>query len=126
MVRELAVLQRDRPEESSELVERIDMRLGNAKNGSMLIHGPNDNALDAIGTSLSGQVKCIYIDPPYNNMESYTHYDDRDGHDDWIKKLTNHATKLKTLLTQDGSIWISIDDYQIDRKSTRLNSSHNA
>lgn len=122
MVRELAVLQRDCPKESSELVERIDLRLGNAKNGSMLIHGPNDKALDAIGASLNGQVKCIYIDPPYNNMESYTHYDDRDGHDEWIKKLTNHARRLKTLLTKDGSIWISIDDYQMHYLKVALDS----
>lgn len=79
----------------------------------MLIHGSNDGVLDAFGDGLNGQVKCIYIDPPYNNMESYTHYDDRDVHDVWINKLIQHTKRLKNILTEDGSIWISIDDYQM-------------
>jgi len=79
----------------------------------MLIHGSNDQALDALGTSVFGKVKCIYIDPPYNNMESYNHYDDRDGHHVWIRKISHHIEKLKSLLSEDGSIWVSIDDYQM-------------
>lgn len=95
------------------LVERPDLRLGQDGPESLLIHGDNDLALDALGDSLNGQVKCVYIDPPYNNMESYVHYEDRDGHEEWLEKLIGHIRRLKSLLTDDGSLWVSIDDYQV-------------
>lgn len=95
------------------LAEVGDMRLGERNFGSILARGDNDLVLDALGTKFYEQVRCIYIDPPYNNMESYAHYDDRDQHDEWIEKLTRHVKKLKRLLSKDGSIWISIDDHQV-------------
>jgi adenine-specific DNA-methyltransferase len=99
--------------EREPLVERPDLRLGGGGPESMLVQGDNDQVLDALGDSLWGQVKCVYIDPPYNNMESYAHYEDRDGHDKWLEKLTGHLRRLKDLLTDDGSLWVSIDDYQV-------------
>lgn len=95
------------------LVEVNNMKLGTKDFNLMLAQGDNDQVLDALGSELHDGVRCIYIDPPYNNMESYAHYDDRDHHDDWIEKLTAHVKRLKNLLTDDGSIWISIDDYQV-------------
>lgn len=95
------------------LVERADLRIGTHGPESVLVRGDNDEALWALRPSLERQVRCIYIDPPYNNMESYTHYDDRDGHDEWLAKLVRHVTTLRDLLTHDGSIWISIDDRQV-------------
>lgn len=95
------------------LEERLDLKIGSGGNVSLLIHGDNDQALIALSHAVASSVKCIYIDPPYNNMESYVHYEDRDGHDEWILKLVNHVRKLKDTLTDDGSIWISIDDYQV-------------
>ncbi len=90
-----------------------DLRLGDKGPVSFLVHGDNDLVLDAVSPLLNGSVKCIYIDPPYNNLESYTHYDDRDNHQDWIERLTNHVKKLRPLLMDSGSIWISIDDRQL-------------
>ena len=46
-------------------------------------------------------------------MEVYLHYEDRDSHDEWIEKLTNHVSHLRSTLRQDGSLWISIDDRQV-------------
>jgi adenine-specific DNA-methyltransferase len=46
-------------------------------------------------------------------MESYAHYDDTDGHDEWLEKLVAHVRRLKNLLTPDGSLWVSIDDHQL-------------
>lgn len=95
------------------LLEVPDLRLGSKGPESILFHGDNDAVLDEVSPSFDGSVKCIYIDPPYNNMESYTHYDDRDDHGEWIERLTRHAERLKPLLRDDGSIWISIDDRQV-------------
>lgn len=104
------------------LAELGDMRLGEKNFNSILARGDNDLVLDALGTEFHGQVRCIYIDPPYNNMESYAHYDDRDHHDEWISKLTHHVGKLKKLLSKDGSIWISIDDHQVHYLKVALDS----
>lgn len=99
--------------EKGLLVERHDLRLGRTGPECLLVRGDNDSTLEALKTKLQGQVKCIYIDPPYNNMESYVHYEDNDDHEQWLDKLTRHIYKLRDVLTGDGSIWISIDDYQL-------------
>lgn len=80
---------------------------------NVLIHGDNDRALDALTEEIKGSVQCIYIDPPYNNLESYAHYEDRDDHEVWIDKMLAHVGRLKATLTESGSIWISIDDRQV-------------
>ncbi len=80
---------------------------------SVLIHGDNDHALDTLATTLESAVQCIYIDPPYNNLESYVHYEDRDDHDAWIAKMSTHAARLKKTLANTGSLWVSIDDRQV-------------
>jgi adenine-specific DNA-methyltransferase len=62
---------------------------------------------------IASRVRCIYIDPPYNNMESYNHYTDRDNSDIWLERLKRHISLLKYCLRSDGSIWVSIDDRQV-------------
>lgn len=77
-----------------------------------IIQGENLDVLDLLGKDYSEKVKCIYIDPPYNNGENYTHYDDS-VHEEWIVEIKKRLRKLKPLLTSDGSIWISIDDSEV-------------
>ena len=79
----------------------------------MVIHGDNKLALDHLHDQFKGQVKCIYIDPPYNNGETYTHYNDDQNHEAWLNELSQVLAKLKPLMTEDGSLWISIDDNQL-------------
>lgn len=78
---------------------------------NLIIQGDNKVVLNSI-TDFHGKVKCIYIDPPYNNGESYHHYNDRD-HEDWLDEITTTLTLLKPYLSVDGSIWISIDDNEM-------------
>lgn len=77
-----------------------------------IIQGENLDVLDLLTKDYIDKVKCIYIDPPYNNGESYTHYDDS-VHEEWIVEIKKRLRKLKPLLTPDGSIWISIDDSEV-------------
>jgi adenine-specific DNA-methyltransferase len=84
----------------------------NDKSTRKIIQGENLDVLDLLAKEYSEKVKCIYIDPPYNNGENYTHYDDS-VHEEWIVEIKKRLRKLKTLLTTDGSIWISIDDSEI-------------
>lgn len=77
---------------------------------NMLIHGDNLLALKALEAEYSGKVKCIYIDPPYNTGNAFEHYDDGYEHSIWLSLMRDRLEILKNLLTDDGSIWISLDD----------------
>ncbi len=54
---------------------------------NMLIHGDNLLALKALEKKFAGQVKCIYIDPPYNTGSAFTHYDDNLEHSQWLNLM---------------------------------------
>lgn len=75
-----------------------------------LIFGDNLLALKALEQELQGQVKCIYIDPPYNTGSAFEHYDDGIEHSLWLSLLRDRIELLRKLLTNDGSIWINLDD----------------
>lgn len=77
---------------------------------NMLIHGDNLLALKALERKYAGQVKCIYIDPPYNTGAAFSHYDDNLEHSTWLSLMRPRLELLRDLLSDDGSIWISIDD----------------
>lgn len=77
---------------------------------NMLIHGDNLLALKALESRYAGQVKCIYIDPPYNTGSAFEHYDDNLEHSQWLSLMRPRLEILWNLLSDDGSIWISIDD----------------
>ena len=81
---------------------------GTAEN--MLIHGDNLLALKALEQTYTGKVKCIYIDPPYNTGAAFEHYDDNLEHSTWLSLIKPRLEILRNLLSEDGSIWISIDD----------------
>ncbi len=77
---------------------------------NMLIHGDNLLALKALEKKFAGQVKCIYIAPPYNTGSAFEHYDDNLEHSQWLNLMRPRLEILRNLLSNDGSIWISIDD----------------
>lgn len=77
---------------------------------NMLIHGDNLLALKALEKRYGGQVKCIYIDPPYNTGSAFEHYDDNLEHSQWLNLMRPRLEILRSLLSSDGSLWISIDD----------------
>ncbi|MDY7549465.1 site-specific DNA-methyltransferase [Pseudomonas sp. FG1] len=79
---------------------------------NMLIHGDNLLALKALETdpNVRGKVKCIFIDPPYNTGSAFEHYDDGIEHSLWLTMMRDRLTILWELLSEDGSIWITVDD----------------
>ncbi|MFM5269965.1 site-specific DNA-methyltransferase [Aeromonas veronii] len=83
---------------------------GCAFNDNLLIHGDNLLALKALEQQYAGKVKCIFIDPPYNTGSAFTHYDDGIEHSIWLTMMRDRLELLKTLMSEDGSIWIAIDD----------------
>ena len=104
---------------------------GDDRNGNMVIHGDNLEALKSLLPEYEGKVKCIYIDPPYNTGNEGWIYndnvndprikkwlgdvvgkegDDLSRHDKWLCMMYPRLRLLQKLLAEDGAIFISIDD----------------
>jgi len=77
---------------------------------NILIHGDNLLALKALEQDFAGKVKCIFIDPPYNTGSAFEHYDDGVEHSIWLSLMGHRLRALHGLLSDDGSMWIAIDD----------------
>lgn len=93
------------------LLEEVpELGYGDRDAGNMLIQGDNLEALKALLPYYTGQVKCIYIDPPYNTGSAFEHYDDNLEHSQWLAMMWPRLELLRELLAEDGSIWVSIDD----------------
>lgn len=100
----------ENPEYSYGEVETDVLPNGKLWKGNMLIHGDNLLVLKALEQDYSGQIKCIYIDPPYNTGNAFEQYDDGIEHSIWLGLIKERLIILRNLLANDGSIWISIDD----------------
>lgn len=102
--------------------------------GNLIIHGDNLEALKALLPEYEGRIKCIYIDPPYNTGEEKWVYndnvshpklskwlgeivgkegDDLSRHDKWLCMMYPRLKLLNKLLSEDGAIFISIDDNEL-------------
>ena len=90
---------------------RVSSRsFGETRTGNWLFEGDNFDVLTALRSSLEGRVRCIYLDPPYNNREQYNHYSDDMEHSAWLDSMTKRLELASRFLSENGSIWISIDD----------------
>lgn len=78
-----------------------------------LIFGDNLLALKALEQEFAGKVKCVFIDPPYNTGSAFTHYDDGLEHSIWLGLMRDRLEVIKQLLSEDGSLWITIDDNEV-------------
>jgi len=102
--------------------------------GNLLVEGDNLLALKALLPYYAGQVKCIYIDPPYNTGNEQWVYNDNvnspemrswlgrvvggeaedlSRHDKWLCMMYPRLTLLRQMLREDGSLWMSIDDNEV-------------
>lgn len=95
------------PEKSYHATERVS---DNDLFDNQLIFGDNLLALKALEQQFAGKIKCVFIDPPYNTGSAFEHYDDGIEHSLWLSLIRDRLEILKRLLTEDGSLWITIDD----------------
>lgn len=86
---------------------------GERGTGNALIHGDNLPVLKSLRSEFADRVRCVYIDPPYNNQERYRHYDDNRSHTEWLEMISERLEAIRPLLTLDGSLWISVDDREV-------------
>ena len=107
---------------------------GDAGSGNLIVQGDNLHALKALLPRYAGQVKCIYIDPPYNTGNEGWAYNDNvnspeirkwlgevvgkegetlDRHDRWLCMMYPRLVLLRQFLRDDGAIFVSIDDNEV-------------
>ncbi len=111
-----------------------ELSCGDTAIGNLIVQGDNLHALKALLPRYAGQVKCIYIDPPYNTGNEGWVYNDNvnsseirnwlgkvvgkegetlDRHDRWLCMLYPRLVLLKQFLREDGAIFVSIDDNEV-------------
>lgn len=111
-----------------------ELSCGDTDSGNLIVQGDNLLALKALLPRYAGQVKCIYIDPPYNTGNEGWVYNDNvnspeirrwlgevvgkegetlDRHDRWLCMMYPRLVLLKQFLRDDGAIFVSIDDNEI-------------
>ncbi len=111
-----------------------DFACGEPGEGNLIVQGDNLVALKALLPYYAGQVKCIYIDPPYNTGNEGWVYNDNvnspvirewlgkvvgkegetlDRHDRWLCMMYPRLALLRQFLREDGAIFISLDDNEI-------------
>ena len=80
---------------------------------NLLIKGNNLLALHSLKARYAGQVKLIYIDPPYNTGGDGFKYNDRFNHAAWLTFMRNRLEVARQLLRPDGAIFINLDDGEV-------------
>ncbi len=95
------------PEQSYHAAHRVT---DNDLFDNRLIFGDNLLALKALEQEFAGKIKCVFIDPPYNTGSAFAQYDDGIEHSTWLSLMQPRIALLRNLLSNDGSLWITIDD----------------
>ncbi len=80
------------------------------KNTNYLIKGNNLIALHSLKKKFAKQVKCIYIDPPYNTGNDSFNYNDNFNHSSWLVFMKNRLESAREFLSDDGVIFVQCDD----------------
>lgn len=78
-----------------------------------LIFGDNLLALKALEHEFTGNVKCIYIDPPFNTQQAFDHYEDGLEHSIWLSLVRDRIQIINRLLSFDGTLFVHIDDNEL-------------
>lgn len=95
-------------------------------NDNLLILGESGDVLEALtripelADKYVGKVKCIYIDPPFNTGDAFTHYEDNLEHSVWLTMMRDRLRHMKRLLSPEGSIWVHLDDNENHRMRVLL------
>jgi adenine-specific DNA-methyltransferase len=81
----------------------------------LLVHGDNFQALMLLTERYREQVKCVYVDPPYNTSEATFFYKNQYKHSSWLTMIEGRVENSKSFMTQDAIFQITIDDMELYR-----------
>lgn len=79
-------------------------------NDNLIIKGDNLMVLHSVKDLFRDKVKLVYIDPPYNTGNNGFNYNDSFNHSAWLTFMRSRLEVAREFLTDDGSVWINIDD----------------
>ena len=103
-------------------VKKNDISTDETEPTHILIEGDNFHSLSVLNYTHSGQIDFIYADPPYNTgardwkyNNNFVDNTDNFRHSKWLSFMKNRLTLAKSLLTDDGIICVTIDDYEMPR-----------
>ena len=88
---------------------------------NLLIRGDALNALVSLSelppfaAEFIGRVRLAYIDPPFNTGQAFENYDDNLEHSVWLTMIRDRLVQIRRLLSEDGSVWLHLDDTQMHR-----------
>ncbi|MFC7527582.1 site-specific DNA-methyltransferase [Actinoplanes sp. GCM10030250] len=100
--------------------DRVGTTTGTAAD-NLLIYGESGNALKSLNSiseyaeQYRGRIKLIYIDPPFNTGQAFASYDDNFEHSVWLTMFRDRVRQLVSLLADDGTIWVHLDDAEVHR-----------
>lgn len=103
--------------------ERADLE---PQEDNLLILGESGDVLEALtrvpelAEKYVGKVKLIYIDPPFNTAQTFASYEDNLEHSIWLTMMRDRLMHMKKLLSNDGSIWVHLDDSEVHRMRVLL------
>ncbi|OYN89477.1 site-specific DNA-methyltransferase [Parenemella sanctibonifatiensis] len=107
-----------------EQVGEVDGPTG--ANENLLIIGDSGDALRSLVTipeyhdKYAGQVKLVYIDPPFNTEKTFEHYVDQLEHSIWLTMMRDRIRDIKPLLSGDASVWVHLDHSEVHRMRVLL------
>lgn len=110
-------------EDGTTYSERADLE---PTEDNLLILGESGDVLEALtrvpelAEKYVGQVKCVYIDPPFNTAQTFANYEDNLEHSIWLTMMRDRLIHLRQLLSDDGSIWVHLDDAENHRMRVLL------
>lgn len=93
---------------------------------NLLILGESGDVLEALtrvpelAEKYVGKVKLIYIDPPFNTSQTFANYEDNLEHSVWLTMMRDRLLHMKKLLSDEGSIWVHLDDVEVHRMRVLL------
>lgn len=118
---------RAREVKSIDVLEQVGQVYGpTGAEENLLIIGDSGDALRSLGTipeyrdRYAGQVKLVYIDPPFNTEQTFEHYADQLEHSVWLTMMRDRIRDIKPLLAPDASIWVHLDDAEAHRMRVLL------
>ena len=86
----------------------------------LLIHAENFQALNLLQARYGGQVKCVYVDPPYNTDATPIIYKNGYRHSSWLSLIDNRVTLTRSVMAKDAILCITIDDFEIHNLRAQL------
>lgn len=109
--------------EDTNYSERADLT---PTEDNLLVLGESGDFLEALtqvpelADKYVGKVKCVYIDPPFNTAQTFANYEDNLEHSIWLTMMRDRLIHLRNLLSDDGSIWVHLDDVENHRMRVLL------